>query len=459
MKKFKFRWKNFRCFEDTGEIIIKPLTIFIGPNNCGKTSLLLPFLLMMQSLKSLDVETPLKITGDYVTFGDYRHFAYNQKSSNNVEFHLSLIDDKKSTKKKSTDKPKDVIIIFKKGTIKSRVLLDEFTIKDKDSNILLRIKSEGSKYKLTEYKYMNELNVETKDFIDKSRPNNFIFLPEQIMTLFLTFSKHLEKTSKIKVDTLFKQILKYSSLLDISSDIQNFIERIDFVGPIRAFPNRIYYLSGDKPRDVGPTGEYTPEILYHLKGTLLGKQIDNKLFEDFGIKYQIDKIGRRIPWAFTLSIKDIDGNLYVDFADVGFGYSQLLPLIVQGLYTQKDEMFIAEQPEIHLNPKIQSKLGDFFVHLATEGEKYVMVETHSEHILLRIRRLIAEGKIESSDVALYFVWREKGKSFVQDMNISDNGHIDDSLWPMGFFDDTITESLKLSSAQQEWYEKNMKEKI
>ena len=105
-----------------------------------------------------------------------------------------------------------------------------------------------------------------------------------------------------------------------------------------------------------------------------------------------------------------------NIADAGFGTSQLLPLIIQTLTARPGTITIAEQPEIHLNPRLQSVLADLFVEMANTGH-HVIVETHSEHLLLRLRRLVASGKIKSSEVAIYFIERLKGESTVRSVPI------------------------------------------
>ncbi|MCH7825949.1 MAG: AAA family ATPase, partial [Acidobacteria bacterium] len=88
--------------------------------------------------------------------------------------------------------------------------------------------------------------------------------------------------------------------------------------------------------------------------------------------------------AFTIVLTHKDTGTTSNLADTGFGLSQVLPLIVQGYYASKNSLIIAEQPEIHLNPKLQSLLADLFVAIA-ERRVGVLVETHSEHLLLRLR--------------------------------------------------------------------------
>tara|TARA_B100000508_G_C11372854_1_gene234574 strand:+ start:40 stop:465 length:426 start_codon:yes stop_codon:yes gene_type:complete len=130
----------------------------------------------------------------------------------------------------------------------------------------------------------------------------------------------------------------------------------------------------------------------------------------------------------------------------GFGASQVLPLIVQAIVSRKRSITLAEQPEIHLNPKIQCELADLFTYMAEKGQT-IIAETHSEHLLLRLRRLVAEDKLSSDDVAIYFVKSEDRESSIKEIKLQHNGHIKQIDWPKGFFGETLKESMAMASEQ------------
>lgn len=100
-----------------------------------------------------------------------------------------------------------------------------------------------------------------------------------------------------------------------------------------------------------------------------------------------------------------------------------------------------EEPEIHLNPRIESKMADFFINI-NESRLGFILETHSEHILNRIQRRIADGTIENKDtVSVYFVSKDKIESQVNKIEINDNGTFEE--WPSGFFQDDFTDALEM----------------
>jgi predicted ATPase len=198
------------------------------------------------------------------------------------------------------------------------------------------------------------------------------------------------------------------------------------------------------PQDVGTRGEAAPEIIFRHELADGNDQV-NEWLRKFEFANGIKSIDLG-EGAFSLHVRRMRRGHAVNFADTGFGMSQVLPLLVQGIYGRQESQIIAEQPEIHLNPRLQAKLAELFVAFA-QKERAVLIETHSEHLLLRLRRLVAEGKIASSEIALYYVETEGGQSSVREVPIQPNGHIERQDWPRGFFDETLRDSMGLATAQ------------
>lgn len=131
----------------------------------------------------------------------------------------------------------------------------------------------------------------------------------------------------------------------------------------------------------------------------------------------------------------------VNLVDVGFGVSQILPVLVQLFYAASGSVLIFEQPEIHLHPRAQSELADLFIEalqIREEGsprDVQLLVESHSEHFLRRLQRRIAEGKLTRDQTALYFCKPGPDGSTIEELQIDKYGRI--SNWPENFFGDAI----------------------
>lgn len=134
----------------------------------------------------------------------------------------------------------------------------------------------------------------------------------------------------------------------------------------------------------------------------------------------------------------------VNIAAMGEGVSQLLPIVASAVTRWKGACLIVEQPEIHLHPALQADLADLFIEYAQEENRQVIIETHSEHLVLRIRRRVAEGVLDPEKVAILFVNKKGPESEVRRLDMNGKGHFDD--WPEGFFDEGYQEAMALAVA-------------
>jgi predicted ATPase len=123
---------------------------------------------------------------------------------------------------------------------------------------------------------------------------------------------------------------------------------------------------------------------------------------------------------------------------VGFGISQVLPIIVQSMLSYGKTLLI-EQPEIHLHPRLQSELATLFVESIKEPYRNeFVVETHSEHLILRLQRLIRQGTLQADDVSVLYVDRTPDGSRCIPLRLDSKGGFIDR-WPGGFFEESYHE--------------------
>ena len=130
--------------------------------------------------------------------------------------------------------------------------------------------------------------------------------------------------------------------------------------------------------------------------------------------------------------------------DVGFGVSQVLPVLVLLYYVPEGSTVLMEQPEIHLHPAVQSGLADVMLNVADVRKVQIIVESHSEHLMRRLQRRVAEEKTSSEDVKLYFVASNRGRAQVSDLLLNEWGEIEN--WPQNFFGDEMGEIAAISEA-------------
>ena len=133
-------------------------------------------------------------------------------------------------------------------------------------------------------------------------------------------------------------------------------------------------------------------------------------------------------------------------ADSGFGYSQLLPIVVRALLLQPGESLTVEQPELHLHPALQIRLADFFATIAAH-DRQVIIETHSEHIVnaLRVRAAECPPTTDAETIRIYFIDASSAPPTVHDLVVGTDGSVDD--WPPGFFGEALTLTGRLLRAR------------
>ncbi len=134
-----------------------------------------------------------------------------------------------------------------------------------------------------------------------------------------------------------------------------------------------------------------------------------------------------------------------DIADLGAGVRQCLPLIVQGAMLPPDSTLIAEEPEARIHPTAQLALASYFADLWTQRKVRSIIETHSGNILLRLRKLIAMGKLPRKDVSIaFFNIGEDGEIVVNNLSIDESGYMEEGL-PIEFFNEDIFESMDIGA--------------
>lgn len=240
-------------------------------------------------------------------------------------------------------------------------------------------------------------------------------------------------------------------------EYENLMDSIHYLGPLREYPRREYHWSGSAAADVGERGERTINAILAATrdGEMrsLGRRKRRKTFQEM-IAYWLNELG--LIDEFRLEEIADGTNLYqamvrtgssgvtTALTDVGFGVSQVLPAIVLLYHVPKGSMVLMEQPEIHLHPAVQSGLADVMLNVAKERDVQVIVESHSEHLLRRLQRRVAEKEAKSENVKLYFVSTDKGVADVSDLELNEYGEI--KSWPENFFGDEMGEIAAISKA-------------
>ena len=255
---------------------------------------------------------------------------------------------------------------------------------------------------------------------------------------------------------------------DVLINLRRGLRNTEYLGPFRTPAKRYYITNFDAIPDLDPEGRFLPYILRNMEErTVLNvrpgekKQVSETLSNALNGwlyylrtgKTPIERTEREIEVStlkgaiVEFEIKSVSGSGTHALTDSGFGYSQVIPILVRGLLASKESTFIVEQPELHLNPALHVRLANFFVSMIRAG-KQIIVETHSEHIVNAIRVFAAEdeeGKL-ASKCAIYFIDAEDDTPTVHELSIKPDGTV--PKWPFHFFGEAASLAGRLLRAQK-----------
>jgi predicted ATPase len=242
------------------------------------------------------------------------------------------------------------------------------------------------------------------------------------------------------------------SLGRADSAIKSLSINTDYIGPFRVLPERQYSdLKKVSGKHIGIKGENTYPIIIRdalsLEKKLLNQVSEwyEKSFEGWGLQVNADTE----PF-YQLELTRGNGDVNINFRDVGQGMSQLLPIVTRAFMpTAEETLIVVEQPELHLHPSAHGDVAELLVDTLKSGGKKYLIETHSQNFILRIRALVASKKINHQDISLYYVKfnSDTDSSSLEKITIDQNGNVDH--WPKGIFDEALLETIAIRTAQQE----------
>jgi hypothetical protein len=455
----RFRWQNYRGYADTGWQEFKPLTLLLGANNAGKTSLYSPLLLLKQTVESARSETALLSQGPLYEAGRFRDFVRNHDMTLPVTLAFELQGERREwlAAGAAPMRPGSVEFSFEAGERAGSTTLKRYQLLDTRGTKMFTWSRDGESTTISgpivpspkrAGRPLAPVSTMLRE-IREQTPEHFMISGSPglrgIGSTYDVSRRHKERISSwIDAGLRF-----FQTQVDVNSAIEEMLSAITYVSPLRAMPQRTYRVSAEPPVSVGTSGELAPEMLFRDQEEGNGELVAG--LNDFlvscgygGLRF---KAGPENDSFEVFVRRATPGGADSNLVDSGMGLSQILPLVTQSLIsTEMNHLSLVQQPEIHLNPALQVRLMEHYTHQAANGKR-VLIETHSEHLLLRLRRLIAEGAIDADDVAILFADMVNGVSVVESIDISHTGNIDKQEWPPGFFDEQLQDSLLLARQQ------------
>lgn len=489
--------ENFKAYERLEDLELRPLTVFCGPNGVGKSSVIQALLMMQQTInQQLEGKPSSLVTdGESVSLGDWVDvlFGHDSERAMSVELTVPLTWGVKGF----WGKPATLTLKLKYTTR----LSNRTEPADWDT---FRARLDGP-----ELTYMGLIAKEdngqdlvavsiTQDACQGSTNGVVTGIWGERITL--TFGEHIECSDRLfgnpdfegipgwepgpclePTERWFEKIspdgvtltewnddcgatelvgLVSRMLYEVSSQLM-----VRYVGPAREIPQR-YYDAGEVSTTTGPRrrGERDWKVDFaNARGAY-----EPPSPPDGPIFFWNSTAGMISTWLKYLGLPEVHPvfvgrdlrfmvsshveGCSVSVADTGYGVSQVLPVLLAGLFAREGEVLVLDQPELHLHPRVQAGMADFAVavaksrvefdldtpggrekrHIEREGHQ-VLVETHSDHFVNRIVRRVVEGEIDSDDVAVYFVTPTSDGPHVEMVEVDPTFGIKN--WPLGFFDD------------------------
>ncbi|HEX4418533.1 MAG TPA: DUF3696 domain-containing protein [Kofleriaceae bacterium] len=452
----KLRLKNFKAWKDSGDIRLAPLTVLFGTNSAGKTSIPQLLLLLKQTAESPDRQRALQL-GDgrtLVDAGTYDDVVHGHDVSQPVEFTLSWLLERNleihnpiSGVDYSGNGLEFSAQLAADAKHQPRATWFRYELRDDDQAVL-------------------DLTIGGKPDGKKQRKN-----PEfELTSSQYPFTRHAGRPWGLPEPVRFygfpDEVAAYYQNAAFSSDLVLELERmlksVFYVGPLREYPKRLYLWSGEVPDHVGVKGERAVEAIlaggdrsFNWKPRQKTKPLSQLVAErlkSMGLihDFQVKPLGQHRK-EYEVLVRTNPKLPEVKLTDVGFGVSQVLPVIVECFYVPRRSIVIFEQPEIHLHPRVQADLADLFVDAirAREGSAtrdcQFIIESHSEHFLRRLQRRIAENELSNTDAALYFVHTDGAEAHIEELDVDLFGNI--SNWPENFFGDEMADLVARTEAQ------------
>lgn len=434
----KLTLRNFRAFQKQS-FDFSRINVFVGPNNSGKSSALSAINLIAQTIRSSQINgSPLQLNGEYEQLGTFYDVVNGGRA--NTAVGIDFIVDNFSTS-----------LEFRYRKQRREIELSRFELKKRQESIFLyQTKKDSFDVRMMGQKFESLLPD-----VAKRRPLFDGFWPiERNWRLRL---RHESPNSKITEETLKVLSKANEELWSADRDISRTFRDFDSLSPFRDPPQRTYLFTGESPKGVGRTGSQSVNLLVS-DSSRRGKQ-------SFGLTEQISHwlsvtdianglvVKTLTPRHFEVCVVGKDGKNH-NICDVGFGCSQVLPVLAGGLNIFRgigssaqptaNPIFVVEEPEIHLHPNAQAALGSFFVNLA-QNRGQIFIETHSDNLVLRLARHVAKGDLDAKDLRVFYVRDNAGKKSVTSMDVTAEG-VFKPKWPGGFFPQRQSESLELARA-------------
>lgn len=441
--------KNFKCFSEKIDLELGKLTLLTGANSTGKSSLMYSVLGALQSPR---FPFSYSANGRFVNMGNFSEIVFNHDKEKEMEIGFTLsekgfdidintfwkndeINDQPQLCKYEAHSPLfDMIIVPKPDSDVSEYLLTldyrpprNINIPERSRELVL-----ANLYRIAE-EYKSVHNGE--DVSDKLRAG----LEEH--TVVKDVPMKLRGNSFSCYDDV-QALIAYSQVSEfIRQRIKSYKSRMNFISSYRLAGERIYLEEDLENSKIQASGKgFVNQLLHWRENNRERYESLVSAMRSVGVLYDIEpeRIG---GGQFRVRVTVHKEGPLASLSDVGFGLSQLLPVIVGDIELGEGSTLFTAQPEIHLHPNAQANYADYMIGQLNHGKNYV-VETHSEYLLNRIRLAIVKGILKEEDVRIYYLSQEKDSTKIYSVQFTKTGQITGA--PKDFFETYMIDVMNIA---------------
>lgn len=439
----KLRIQNFKGWQDTASIRMAPISLFFGANSSGKSSIGQFLMMLKQTVESPDRKAVFYPGGknSAVQLGSYQEMVFHRDPENKISFEYdwtlpssTKFKDPNSNQSYTYNQVGFNAEVGLGNKDQHTLVVDQFKYELKETDDKsLSVGMERKADSKSEYK------VEATDFALK-RNKGRVWYPG----------------APVRFYGFPDEVVAYHQNADFVQELnlqhEKLFRSICYLGPLRTKAERLYSWTGMEPESVGYAGENTVAAILaaRTRKISLGYKKTAKPFEQIIAmklkemslieEFKVNPISEQRQ-EYEVKVRTKGSKDWVDLPDVGFGISQVLPVLVQCFYAPANSIIIMEQPEIHLHPNAQSALADVMIDVINSREHgkdrniQLIIETHSEHFLRRLQRRIAEDVVSQEKVSAYFANVSRTPAKLEPLQIDIFGSIQN--WPDNFFGDEM----------------------
>ena len=411
------RVENFKGISESTDFELAPLTLFLGPNSSGKSSCIHALAALSQSLKLGDRSAALVLDHEaaHVHLGRFIEVVHSKKYSDEMKIGLGLGPMEIPLPRTEARQPiraiageARVTYSFKSNRRTQEILLMSavLAINDRELRIV--------PYKAGNYRM---LDTGTGRLQLVRRSNNFMF------------------ETRFAISPRAEALEGAYILRAIQNRVGNDLLATLYLGPFRQPPRRRYPFRGSRPSEVGPQGDAAVALLAaeHVQSKVRthNAQIARWLgVLRLGNSIAVGRVGTSDLFGVDITLPD---DVKLPIADLGYGVSQVLPVLAQCSFALKGSTLLFEQPELHLHPGAAGRLAEIFAEVIEKKELRIVAETHSEELFKAIMTLLTSGRLTVGQVAAYDVRREDKRSVYKRIPFikTANGYMADYTWWKG----------------------------